>query len=157
MKRLFITAALCLAPALALAGDHASFHVTFQGQPSLAVIQPGVQVVVDHDEEVFYTGSQYWVHRGGAWYRARHHSQAFAYVEAGHVPAALLSLELGRYRNYRPGGGHGGGHGGGPAGGHGGGHAGGHGGDDGYDDGNYDDDADHGHGGHHGGGHMHGH
>ena len=140
MKKLFITAALCLSPAFALAGDHASsFHISFHTQPTLAVIQPGVQVVVDHDEEVFYADHHYWAHRGGEWYRARHHSHAFAYVERDRVPAALLSFELGHYRHYHPGGGH----------------AGGHGADDGY----YDDDDDHGHdhGGHHGGSHMHGH
>jgi hypothetical protein len=152
MKKLLITAALFLVlpPAFALPGDRASFHISFSTPPTLAVIQPGVQVVVDHDEEVFYADHHYWVHRGGDWYRASHHSHAFAYVEQQRVPGALRTIELGHFRRYHPAGSHGG-HGG-PAGDHGD-HA-GQGGDDGYSDDGYDHD--HGHGGQHGGGHAHG-
>lgn len=102
MKTLVVTAALLVAPALALADGHASFHLSFPAPPTLAAIQPGVQVVVDHDEEVFYSGRRYWVQRDGAWYSAGHHTSAFSYAPPHRVPAALVNLEHGRYRHYRP-------------------------------------------------------
>lgn len=58
--------------------------------------------MVDHDEEVFYSGRRYWVQRDGAWYSAGHHASAFSYAPPHRVPAALVNLEHGRYRHYRP-------------------------------------------------------
>lgn len=102
MKRYFVTAALWLVPVLALPGDRADIRVAFSGPPTLAVIQPGVQVVVGIDDEVFYTKHQYWLRRDGDWYRARHHADAFMYMDSHNVPAALIQLTPGHYRHYRP-------------------------------------------------------
>ncbi len=107
MRRLAVTAALILAPALALAGDHAEIHIAFPTPPTLAEIQPGVQVVVDHDQEVFYAGHHYWHRRDGDWYRASHHGDAFTYVESRSVPSALAQLTPGQYRHFHPAHGHG--------------------------------------------------
>ncbi len=96
----------CPIPALALASDHAEIHLAFPTPPTLAVIQPGVQVVVDHDEEVFYANQQYWVRLDGDWYHAGHHGDAFTYVERHHVPSALMHLAPGHYRHYHPGASH---------------------------------------------------
>ncbi len=127
MRRLVITAALMFAPALALASDHAEIHIAFPTPPTLTVIQPGVQVVVDHDEEIFYTNHHYWARRDGDWYRASHHGDAFTYVESRHVPSALTQLEPGHYRHYHGGAAHGHGDDGYGYGGNGCGHGSGHG------------------------------
>ena len=106
MKTLPVIAVLFVAPVLALAGGHAAFHVTLPERPTLAEVQPGVQVVLGVDEEVFFAGQQYWVRRDDGWYRAKHHTEAFTHVESDHVPSALVDLEPGQYRHHRPAAGH---------------------------------------------------
>jgi hypothetical protein len=130
MKRLLITFSLVLAPALAFASDHEEVHIALQS-PEMAVVQPGVQVVVGQEDEVFYTNHHYWLHRDAGWYHARHHSDPFVFVESHHVPSALVTFPLGHYRHYHA---------------H---HA--YAGDDGYNDGY----GQHGSGGCGGGGHGH--
>lgn len=138
MKKLFLIATLSLAPALALASGHADVHFALPENPTMAVVQPGVQVLVGLDDEVFYSNHHYWLRREGAWYRARHHGDAFVYVEGDQVPSVLLGFAPGQYLHYHPD------HGG---------HHDGDGTDDRYD-GVYDDGYGHhgsgGHGGHNG-------
>jgi hypothetical protein len=69
--------------------------------PPLVVIQPGVSVVQDFDEEVFFTGGYYWAQRDGNWYRARDHRGTWSYVRQGRVPVALVQHEPGRYRRWQ--------------------------------------------------------
>ncbi len=135
MKRLLITVALTVAPAFALGASHADIHIALPASPAMAVVEPGVQVVVGQDDEVFYTNHHYWLRRDGGWYHARHHGDAFVYVESHHVPSGLVSLPLGQYHHYHPGAAYAG--------------------DDGYDDG-YGHNGSGGCGGH-GGGHGHSH
>jgi len=143
MKRLLVTVALSLAPALALAGGHdggqgvhgsgdaggaghADVHLALPANHTRAVVQPGVEVVVGLDDEVFYTNDHYWLRRGGGWYHATHHGDAFVYTDSGDVPSVLVGIPVGQYRHYRHGGAHTGdghdGHGQHGAGGHGGSH-----------------------------------
>jgi hypothetical protein len=100
MKRLLITVGLVLAPAFALGGGHADVYLSLPERPEMAVVQPGVQVVVGQDDEVFYMNHHYWLRRDGAWYHARHHSDPFVYAEHHLVPAVLVSLSLGQYSHY---------------------------------------------------------
>jgi hypothetical protein len=69
--------------------------------PRLVVVEPGVQVVEDLDEEVFFVGGWYWVRRGDIWYRARDHRRAWVYVEPRHVPPGLQRIPPGHYRRFR--------------------------------------------------------
>ncbi len=69
--------------------------------PPLVEIQPGVQVVQDFDQEVFFTGGYYWVQRDGNWYRARDHQGTWSYVRRNNLPASLAQQEPGRYRNWQ--------------------------------------------------------
>jgi len=102
MKRLLITITLALAPAFAFGSGHADVYLSLPERPETAVVQPGVQVVVGQDDEVFYTNHHYWLRRDGAWYHARHHSDPFVYAEHHNVPTALVNLPLGHYRHYHP-------------------------------------------------------
>ena len=69
--------------------------------PPLVEVQPGVKVVQDFDEEVFFTGGFYWVQRDGNWYRARDHRGTWRYVRPGGIPAALVQHEPGHYRRWQ--------------------------------------------------------
>jgi hypothetical protein len=69
--------------------------------PPLVEVQPGVRVVQDFDEEVFFIGGYYWVQRDGNWYRARDHRGTWRYVRSNGLPAALVKHEPGRYRRWQ--------------------------------------------------------
>ncbi len=68
--------------------------------PPLVVVEPGVQVVQDSDEEIFFVGGYYWVRRDGYWYRARDYRDRWYYVHPGRVPAALVRTPPGHYRHW---------------------------------------------------------
>lgn len=95
--------------------------------PQLVVVSPGVQVVPDVEEEVFFVDSWYWVRHDGGWYRARSPRGGWVYMQPRYVPARLVQVPPGKYKRYHPGKGHGA-----PARYEGGGHEGGHGGDHGH-------------------------
>lgn len=94
--------ALLLSPGLAEAQVNVRIELGLPAAPQLVVVQPGVQVVADHDDEVFFTDGRYWLRRGDAWYRAPRAQAAFVHVEARLVPAVLVTLTPGRYRRWQP-------------------------------------------------------
>lgn len=70
--------------------------------PQLVVVQPGVQVVPDVDEEVFLYNGWYWVRRDGGWYRSRSHRHGWYSVRPERVPRKLVGLPPGQYRRWHP-------------------------------------------------------
>lgn len=69
--------------------------------PDLVEVSPGVQVVADYDDSVFYSDGYYWRYDGGGWYRSNNYAGGFVYWSA--PPAAIISInEPYRYRHYRP-------------------------------------------------------
>jgi hypothetical protein len=74
---------------------------TFTAPPPLVVVEPGVQVVEDNDEEVFFVDSYYWVRRGPRWYRTRDHRGGWVVVDGPGVPPSLVRLPAGQYRRYK--------------------------------------------------------
>jgi hypothetical protein len=103
MKRIAFLFALALSslPAAARAQVAVRIQVALPAAPPLVVVEPGVQVVEDHDEEVFYSRGFYWVQRDGVWYRARGPRSSFVYVERRFVPVALVRMPEGHYRHWR--------------------------------------------------------
>ncbi len=103
MKRLMLAAiaASMFLPAPAPAQVGVQIHVNVPVNPPLVVVQPGIQVVEDWDEEVFYTGGFYWVHRDGYWYRATSPRARWVYVEPRRVPPGLMRMPPGQYKHYR--------------------------------------------------------
>lgn len=89
-------------PAAAQVEIQAGLRIPLPDLPRLVVIQPGVQVVQDFDDEVFLHGDVYWARRGDRWYRARERRAQFVVVETQLVPMPLRRLPPGRYRHYRP-------------------------------------------------------
>lgn len=69
--------------------------------PPLIVVQPGISVVGDLDEEVFFADGYYWARRDGAWIRTRDHRSGWTRVEPRYVPGPIVRAPPGRYRHYR--------------------------------------------------------
>lgn len=103
MKRLLALAALALslAPLAARAQVAVNIQLGLPAAPPLVVVQPGVQVVENQDDEVFFTGGWYWVRRDGRWWRAREPRARFVYVEPRYVPQRLVRIPPGQYRHWR--------------------------------------------------------
>jgi len=80
---------------VALAGGCAGtgqFTVTSEvAAPDLVVISPGVQVIADLDEPIFYSDNYYWRNQGGVWYRSTSHTRGWARVEV--APVAIRTIE----------------------------------------------------------------
>jgi hypothetical protein len=102
------TLALALAAAFglpALARAQASVDIHFALPvvlPALVVVSPGVQVVPEVDEEVFFTDGYYWVRRDDRWYRSRVHTGGWVLVPGRAVPARLVKVPPGHYKRWKP-------------------------------------------------------
>jgi hypothetical protein len=70
--------------------------------PQLVVVSPGVQVVPEVDDEVFFVERHYWVRRDGGWYRSPSHRGGWVLVPGRGVPARLGGLPPGHYKRWKP-------------------------------------------------------
>src|SRR5262245_15797085 len=55
--------------------------IRFEAPPPLVVIEPGIQVVPEHDEEIFFVDGWYWHRKDGRWFRTRDHRGNWVVVE----------------------------------------------------------------------------
>src|SRR5438105_15670397 len=95
MKRFRVSACIWLA-ATALAGC-AGGEATYSADvrvtsPELVVVQPGVEVVADADEPLFYADGYYWLYRDGLWLRSDSYRNGFARIDVNIVPAQLRQI-----------------------------------------------------------------
>jgi hypothetical protein len=60
-------------------------------EPELVYVSPGVQVVYDYDEPVFYSEGYYWRYYGGVWYRSGYHNHGW--VRWRNVPYAVVHVD----------------------------------------------------------------
>src|SRR3954471_12849051 len=68
--------------------------------PDLVTVSPGVQVIADYDEPIFYSDGYYWRDYGGGWYRSSYYTGGWAYARP---PAAVMRIDRPyAYRHYRP-------------------------------------------------------
>jgi hypothetical protein len=81
--------------------------IRFETAPALVEVSPGVQVVEDYDQEVYFVDGWYWYRSGPNWYRTRDHHGGWAVVHEREVPRNLVRIPPGRYRHYRGHGPHG--------------------------------------------------
>lgn len=96
--------ALLATPALAQVKIDVSVQlptITFQAPPPVVVVQPGVQVVEDYDEEVFFVDGWYWVRRSDRWYRTKDHRGGWVFVETRGVPVTIVKLPPGKYKHWK--------------------------------------------------------
>jgi hypothetical protein len=76
--------------------------VRFEAAPPMVEVQPGVMVVHDSDQEVFFVDGRYWMRGGdGRWYRANDHRGEWAVAEPRAVPTRIVGLPPGQYRHYK--------------------------------------------------------
>jgi hypothetical protein len=70
--------------------------------PRMVVVSPGVQVVPEVQEEVFFHDGWYWCRRDAYWYRSRNHRGGWMLVPSRSVPPRLVALPPpGHYRNWK--------------------------------------------------------
>jgi hypothetical protein len=69
--------------------------------PPLIVVEPGLSVVGDLDEEVFYSDGYYWARQDRGWYRTHDHRSGWARIDDRQVPRSVYRAPPGQYRHYR--------------------------------------------------------
>lgn len=84
--------------AASLAGCAPTGDVEYAGEvhvtsPELVTISPGVQVIADADEPLFYSDGMYWLYRDNSWYRSDSYRGGFARVEYSHLPQRIRVIE----------------------------------------------------------------
>jgi hypothetical protein len=68
--------------------------------PTMVYVSPGVQVIEDYDEPVFYSSNVYWRYSGGVWYQSRVYTGGWVRVST--PPAAIVRIERpSMYVHYR--------------------------------------------------------
>lgn len=82
-------------------GGAAYFSLTLPAVLPLVVIEPGVSVVRDFDDEVFFVDGYYWARQDRTWYRTRDHRGGWGRVDDRQVPVFIARSPPGRYRHYR--------------------------------------------------------
>ena len=101
-RTLLVLASLVSVPAFAQVQINVQLPtITFSAPPPLVVVEPGVQVVEDNDEEVFFVDNYYWVRRGPRWYRTRDHHGGWVVVDGPGVPTAIVRVPEGKYRRFK--------------------------------------------------------
>jgi hypothetical protein len=69
--------------------------------PDLVAVAPGVQVIADYDEPIFYANGFYWWEVDGGWYRSTNYTGGWVYVSS--PPRVIAEIRTPyRYRHYRP-------------------------------------------------------
>ncbi len=68
--------------------------------PDLVYAAPGVQVVADYDEPVFFSDGLYWRFSGGYWYSSHEYNRGWV---SGRPPGAVMRIQHPQtYAHYRP-------------------------------------------------------
>ena len=74
--------------------------IRWEAPPPLVVVSPGLWVVEDSPDEIFYYNQWYWTAQGGRWYRSRDHHGHWLAIEPGRVPGRFHVREPGHYRHF---------------------------------------------------------
>jgi hypothetical protein len=75
----------------------ATAHVS---TPAMVEVSPGVMVIEDYDEPVFYSDGYYWMQSDGVWLRSSYHTGGWVRYHA--VPRGIVSIRSPRaYVRYR--------------------------------------------------------
>ena len=86
--------------AASLAACHVDGPVPVTHHPDLVYVGPGVQVIADYDEPIFYSDGFYWRQDGGVWYRSTYYTSGWVYATP---PRAIVTIDRPyNYRHYRP-------------------------------------------------------
>jgi hypothetical protein len=101
VRGLLVAAVLCGGAALAQVQVTVGFPtIHFEAPPPLVVVDTGVQVVPDQEQEVFFTNGWYWTRSDdGRWYRSRNNWR-WQPVAFRRVPLRLVRIPHGHYRRW---------------------------------------------------------
>jgi hypothetical protein len=67
----------------------------------LVEVSPGVEVIADYDEPIFFADDYYWVNRGGIWYSSTWYGGGWG--RASYVPGHISGIAHPEgYAHYRP-------------------------------------------------------
>jgi hypothetical protein len=97
-----VIAAITVAAVLAAgcAGSYTATVATDPYGPELVYVSPGVQVIADYNEPIFYSDGFYWRYYGGTWYRSHRYTGGWVYAAP---PVAVLRIDRPYgYVRYRP-------------------------------------------------------
>jgi hypothetical protein len=107
--RLFLSVPLLIALASGCYATTSTGYVGYSGTatvttttvaPDLVYVSPGVQVIADYDEPIFYSDGYYWRESGGIWYRSHVHTGGWVTYSA---PRHIVGIrDRHTYRRYRP-------------------------------------------------------
>ena len=75
--------------------------ITFETEPVLVVVEPGIRVVQDAPYEVFFVDGFYWNYDSGYWYRSPSWRTHWVRFEQRDVPPGLLQVPPGKYKHFR--------------------------------------------------------
>jgi hypothetical protein len=68
--------------------------------PDLVYVSPGVQVIANYGEPIFYSDGLYWRYHGGVWYRSSYYTGGWVYARP---PVAVMRINSPHsYTYYRP-------------------------------------------------------
>ncbi|MGZ4419099.1 MAG: hypothetical protein ACXVRV_13130, partial [Gaiellaceae bacterium] len=96
--RLFTLSPVVVIGALLTAG--CASRVRYTATPDLVYVGPGVQVIADYDEPIFYADNVYWRFDGSTWYRSTHYTGGWVYAPP---PPSIMRIERPHeYVHYRP-------------------------------------------------------
>src|SRR5919201_579299 len=75
--------------------------IRFEVPPPLVVVSPGVRVVEDYDDEVFFVDGWYWCRRDEHWFRTRDYHGGWVVPAGGpvFVPAPGPGPVKGKYKH----------------------------------------------------------
>lgn len=80
----------------------ASFRGTSTYEPQLVEVSPGIWVVEDNPEPVFYDDGYYWRYNSGIWYRSHYHNSGWVHMGHHQVPRTVIQINRpGQYVHYR--------------------------------------------------------
>lgn len=69
--------------------------------PDLAYVSPGVSVIANYDQPIFYSGGYYYSNFDGGWYRSPYYTHGWGYVATPPYGIAGIRSPY-AYRYYRP-------------------------------------------------------
>jgi hypothetical protein len=70
-------------------------------RPDLAYVAPGVYVIANYDEPIFYADGYYWYNANGYWYRSSNYTRGWVYVDRPSYRVATIRNPY-AYTYYRP-------------------------------------------------------
>jgi hypothetical protein len=83
-----------------LAGCTVGYSARARGR--LVSVSPGVWVVEDRPDPVFYSDDYYWRYQGGVWYRSSYDDRSFVVVQPHTVPVHVRTIDRPqRYIHYQ--------------------------------------------------------